>query len=195
MKLVVAALASFVLLAGAFMVFVIVVIGLGLFAVISTEPPQRAARPRNDAPRRNAPAGRLSPELVGTWTHRAGGGETDFTGKSRYRSKRARVYEFKADGAFEYALERETLTIMQCEIKESRRASGRVSSDGTRLTIALDETKQSESNSCEGGETLEKTLPAETSTLEFRLQTDEATGARQLCLIEPDGEACFAKAE
>ena len=34
--------------------------------------------------------GKIAPELVGTWQYRAGGGETDFTGKSRYRSHRNR---------------------------------------------------------------------------------------------------------
>lgn len=137
--------------------------------------------------------GKLAPELVGTWQYRAGGGETDFAGKSRYRSHRNRVYRFAADGAVEYGFVRDTLTIMQCEIKERKYATGTAATEGSVLTIKFNEADFAGSNSCEGGATEEKKVPAETVRLKYRLQTDEVTGARQLCLAEADGETCYNK--
>lgn len=197
-KWIAAVAAGFVVVGLMMLAVVVSMIGFGLFVAASSatgeRPPATSGQNnrRSSGPPPAAPAGRLAPELAGTWHHRAGGGETDFTGKSRYRSSRARLYRIAPDGAVEYSFERETLTIMQCEIKERRTASGRAVSDETTLTISFGETAVAESDSCEGGETASKTLPAETVALRYRLQTGPG-GETELCFAEPDGEACFEK--
>jgi hypothetical protein len=191
-------------------VFMVAVIGLSLIAAAGEEENGRDKTPPTTAEKRRKQSGSgsskskadrgkeldyssdaLAPELIGKWQLRQGGGETDFTGKSRYRSHRRYFYEFAADGAVEYSMERETLTIMQCEIKERTAASGKASTSGDALTIYFGQSDSAASNSCEGGETTQKTLPAETVNLTWRLQTENEQ--TRLCFAEPGGEACYDK--
>lgn len=151
----------------------------------------KTARRGGDGDEPEAPPGTIAPELVGTWQHRAGGGETDFTGKTRYGSTRRQTYKIAADGTVEYKFERETLTIMQCEIKEDKTATGKAASDAGALVINFGTGDHAESDSCEGGERQEKTLAAETVRLSYRLQNED--DRVQLCFDATDGEACFDK--
>jgi hypothetical protein len=186
------------LLGGFLVVFAAMVVSVGLLAAASEAENDRTTVTGSRDEQRRKPAaspknssGSVAPELVGRWLKREGAGETDFTGKSRYRSHRLYLYEIAADGAVDYTFDRETLTIMQCEIKERKKASGTAASEGATLSIALDEVTLAESNSCDGGETVRKTLPAETRYLKWNLKTE---GERtELCLAESSGEVCYLK--
>ena len=190
-------------LGGIFVVFLAAIIGVGMIAAAGEEENDNSniAASRDGSKRsressgirskRSNAAGSIPAEMVGRWVKREGGGETDFTGKSRYRSHRIYVYEFSADGSVKYTFDRETLTIMQCEIKERRAADGTAATEGDTIVVNLDEGVAAESNSCEGGETVEKQMPEETRRLKWNLKTE--TGAPELCLTEANGEVCYAK--
>ena len=189
---------------GVLVVFAAAIIGVGLIAAageMENDNGNSAVTRNSDGHHRKSgtslkksnvsASGSVAPELVGRWLKREGGGETDFTGKSRYRSHRRYLYEIAADGSVNYTFDRETLTIMQCEIMEKKTASGAALTAGETLTINLDEGVVTESNSCEGGESVEKTLPAETRNLKWNLKTE---GERtELCLMESEGEICYLK--
>jgi hypothetical protein len=191
-KIVLIGAAAAALAGGFLLVCVVAVVGFALLSATGEEnggPGKTRAARTKKAPA--APPGALAPELVGAWINRSGGGDVDFTGKTRYRSSRVNVYRFAADGTVEFTSDKDVLTILQCEIKERRRADGRAATGGETLTINFGEADFAASNSCEGGETAEKTLPAETVAIGWRIT--EEFGAPQLCLAEPEGELCYER--
>lgn len=135
--------------------------------------------------------GEIAPDLIGKWTRSEGSGNIDATGKTKYKAGADFVYEFSADGAVKYSMKKEVLTILQCEIEETKTASGTASVSGDTLTVNLGETNFVSSNSCESADNFDKNLPAETADLRWRLKTEYET--TQLCLEEKDGEKCYDK--
>jgi hypothetical protein len=183
------------LLIGFLLLCVAVIAAVGFISASSAGPDgptRRSAVKSKKAP--DAPQGSLAPELAGTWINRSGGGSVDYTGKTQYRSGRVTTYRIAADGSVEYFVEKDVLTILQCEIKERRTAGGKAATAAGTLTVNLGESDFTASNSCEdGGETTARTLPAETVKLDYRI--DEEFGAPRLCLDEAEGELCYDKEE
>lgn len=138
-------------------------------------------------------SGSFSPELVGKWNRSEGSGHVDYTGKTQYKSGADFTYEFSADGTVKYSMDKDVLSILQCKIAENKSATGKAASDGETLTVSLGKMNHTSSNSCEAADNFEKTLPAETIKLKYRLKTEyEET---QLCIEENDGERCYQRKE
>lgn len=135
--------------------------------------------------------GTLAPELVGTWQRSEGSGHIDYTGKTQYKSGVYFTYELAANGAVKYSMEADTLSILQCKIAETKTAFGTASSDAVTLTINLNKTAHTKSNSCEAAEDIDEMLPAETVELKYELKTEY--GETRLCLTGENGEACYQK--
>lgn len=132
-------------------------------------------------------------ELIGKWQRSEGSGFIDYTGKTQYKSGTYYNYEFSPDGAVEYSMDSDVLSITQCKIAETKRAIGTASIGGDTMTLRLGTTAHTKSNSCETSENIDETLPAETVSLDWRLKTEyEAT---QLCINEKDGEKCYDRIE
>jgi hypothetical protein len=133
----------------------------------------------------------ITPDLVGKWTRNEGSSNIDPTGKTKYKAGADFIYEFSADGTVKYSMKKEVLTIMQCEIEETKTATGTAAATGETLTLNLGETHFVSSNSCEEAGNFDKNLPAETVSLQWRLKTEYET--TRLCLEEADGEKCYDK--
>jgi hypothetical protein len=134
----------------------------------------------------------IAPDLVGEWIKSEGSGQVDATGKTQYRSGAQFTYQFLPDGTVEYKYEKKVLSIIQCQIEETKTKTGKVVISDDTMTIKFGETDFTSSNSCEEADNFEKTLPAETIRLNWHLKTDEYDVTR-LCLDETDGEACYDK--
>lgn len=135
--------------------------------------------------------GSLDPELVGKWVWSEGSRQIDNTGKTQYGGGSWHTYEFTADGAVEYTMKKDLLTIMQCRINESKSGRGTAVSDGETLTISFGEMQDTGTSSCGGEDNFDKTIPAETVKLKYELKTEY--GETSLCLAGSDGEACYQK--
>lgn len=134
-------------------------------------------------------SGTLAPELVGIWHRSEGSGHIDYTGKTQYKSGADFTYEFAANGAVKYSMEADVLSIIQCKIKESETAFGAATSDGATLTISLNKTAHTKSNSCESSEDVDETLPAKTVELKYTLKTEY--DVTKLCVESDEGEKCY----
>lgn len=135
--------------------------------------------------------GALAPELVGKWTRSEGSGFVDNTGKTKYRSGADFTYEFSSDGSVSYSMDKKVLTILQCDLAETKSANGKAASDDETLTISLGSMSHHNSNSCDSSENVDETLPAGVVKLKYNLKTEyEAT---HLCIEEADGEKCYDK--
>lgn len=133
--------------------------------------------------------GSFDQELVGKWQRNDGSGYIDPTGKTKYKSGAFYNYEFSPDGTVRRSMDKDVLTIMQCQINETKRATGKATVSGDSMTIAFGETNHTSSNSCESADNFEKTLPAETVALRWHLKTEYET--TRLCIDEADGEKCY----
>lgn len=132
-------------------------------------------------------------ELIGRWHRSEGDSNIDSTGKTRYKSGADYTFEFAADGTIRYSMESDVLSIMQCEIKESKRANGTANASGDSMTISFGKTAHTKSNSCESSENVNETLPAETTKFNYELKTEYET--TRLCIEEKDGEKCYDRAD
>ena len=137
------------------------------------------------------PDGTLALELVGKWMWSEGSRQTDGTGKTKYGGGSWHTYEFAADGSVEYTMKKDLLTIMQCQINETKSGKGKAASDGETLTIRFGEMQDTGTSSCGGEDNFDKTIPAETVKLKYELKTEyEET---QFCIEAEDGERCYQK--
>lgn len=133
--------------------------------------------------------GSMARELVGKWQRSEGSGSIDYTGKTQYKSGTYFNYEFSPDGTVVYSSESDVLSILQCEIAETKRATGTATVSGDTLTINFGKMAHTYSDSCKSSDDVDETLPAETVSLNWRLKTEYET--TQLCIDEKDGEKCY----
>jgi hypothetical protein len=183
---------ALVLIGGAFVLFVAAIIGIALISSETEETSDKTSPPPTIS-RQAKGKGSVPPELVGVWWRTEGSGHVDYTGKTQYRSGAEHTYKIASDGSVEYSLDKKVLTILQCNLEETKRAEGTVTASGKTLTINFGEMEHTNSNSCDSSEDFEKTLPDSVVAFQYNLKTEyEVT---RLCLVENDGEMCYDRKE
>jgi hypothetical protein len=143
----------------------------------------------NNAEKISFTGGGIPDAMVGSWTRSEGSSQIDSTGKTQYGGGAHFTYDFSADGSVKYRMDKKLLTIMQCKIEERKSAEGTAAVSGDVLNIDLGETAFFSSNSCDDAKNFDKTLPAETVSLKWRLKTEY--DVTRLCIDEKDGEMCY----
>jgi hypothetical protein len=179
---------ALVLIGGAFVSFIAAIIGIAVMSAETGEISEKST----DAPRVSSRAkgkGSVPPELVGVWWRTEGSGHVDYTGKTQYRSGAEHTYKIATDGSVEYSLDKKVLTILQCNLEETKRAEGTATASGKTLTINFGEMEHTNSNSCDASEDFERTTPDSSVSMTYILKTEyEIT---RLCLIEDEIEQCY----
>lgn len=180
------------LVGGAFVLFVAAIIGIALMSAETEETSGKTSSPP-PVSKQAKEKGAVPAELVGFWWRTEGSGHVDYTGKTQYRSGAEHTYKITSDGSVEYYLDKKVLTIMQCNIEETKNAKGSATASGKTLTISFGEMEHISNNSCESDDNFEKTLPYSTVAFQYNLKTEyEVT---RLCLVETDGERCYDRRE
>ena len=138
-----------------------------------------------------------SMSLAGKWFRSEGGGHVDWTGKTQYKSGKSYYFEFFPDGTVEYTVERDTLTIMQCRIKGNEKARGKYAINGNSMTLNLGAMSSIGTDSCDAKGNYNKTLPASSVTVPFKLKKMESItrpdNPTLLCFDGNDGETCYER--
>lgn len=139
-------------------------------------------------------SGSVAPEVVGKWMWSEGSRQVDGTGKTQYGGGAWHTYEFMADGSVKYTMEKDLLTIMQCQINESKTAVGTAASSGDSITVNLGEMSDTGTSSCGGGDNFDKTLPA--TTIGFKYKPAAEDSEATICTEDQNGgEQCYQKSK
>ncbi|HEX8287505.1 MAG TPA: hypothetical protein VF556_05915 [Pyrinomonadaceae bacterium] len=133
--------------------------------------------------------------LNGKWFRTAGSGSRDYTGKTQYKSGEDFTFEFFPDGTMIYTSQLDVLSIMQCVIKGTNKASGTYTVSGDSLTINLGAMSSVKSNSCDSKENYNKTLEPTSKTIKFAVRKMESITRLDnptiLCFDGAGDDACY----
>lgn len=138
-----------------------------------------------------------TPDVVGKWMRSTGSGSIDYTGKTQYKSGESFTFEFLPDGRVNYVYDKDVLSIMQCKIKETGKASGTFTISGDTMTINLGAMTSVGSSTCDKKDNFNRTSPAATITKNFTVKRmDSITRPDNpviLCFDGQSDDSCFEK--
>ena len=129
-------------------------------------------------------------ELMGKW-YRGEGSLYAFPTGAQYGPGTRFTYEFFPDGTVEYKMDRLAKNAIQCDFEEIKSRKGKYTINDETITVNFGETSFYSSDRCIEKDNFNKTLPAETVTLKWKLKS--LYGKSQLYLQDENGEFVYIK--